>query len=227
LRSECPFMVGVAGIGWIGQGQYGCVRRELRRARDDMKMLQSHLRDASIFLYPVKHFGRFDSVSRMTCCAVALAMHDAGMPYSRDAKQDMGLLGTNAEGCLQSSLGYFKDYVESGRTLARGNLFIYTLPSSPLAEAAIHFGLCGPLLYMTFPEPGVDQVLRCASSMILNGETSGMVVVKGDEREALCFILVRKDEGGSDGLWNLDDVVKVAREISLFAISDRKENGES
>jgi len=49
---------------------------------------------------------------------------------------------------LWSQRFVFLDYVQAGRKLGRGSLFIYTLPSSPLAEAAIHFGLQGPVLYI-------------------------------------------------------------------------------
>lgn len=63
----------------------------------------------------------------------------------------MGLIGTNRAGSLEANRLYFSDYLQAGRVLARGNLFVYTLPSSPLAEAAIHFGFQGPMLYMGFP----------------------------------------------------------------------------
>ena len=67
------------------------------------------------------------------------------------------------EGSLQSDLEYFRDYLEGGRTLSRGNLFIYTLPSSPLGEAAIHFGLLGPLLYAASEGNALTAVLDTRS----------------------------------------------------------------
>ena len=134
----------VTGIGWITETEYGCVRQRWRRFYSDMKSLRTDLQGDSVFSYPVKGFGRYDRVSQMTCCVTALAFHDAGMSYAEDEKQDIGILGTNSDGCLQSNLDYFTDFVANGRTLGRANYFVYTLPSTPMAEAAIHFKCQGP-----------------------------------------------------------------------------------
>jgi 3-oxoacyl-[acyl-carrier-protein] synthase II len=79
-------------------------------------------------------------------------MKDAGFSCIPQKKQDIGIVGASDSGSMQSDIDYFKDYLDCGRTLSRGNLFIYTLPSSPLGEAAIHFGLQGPLLYAASAE---------------------------------------------------------------------------
>ena len=156
-------MTAITGIGWIAETEYGCVRRQLRRPYSDMKSLRSKLQDDSVFLYPVKSFGKYDRVSQMACCVVALAFYDAEMSYSESRKQDVGILGTNSDGCLQSNLDFFEDFVRNGRTLGRANLFVYTLPSIPVAEAAIYFKCQGPLLYMTFPKAPVASMLSFRS----------------------------------------------------------------
>ncbi len=112
----------VTGIGWITQTEYGCVRRPVRKPYSDMRSLRADLQGDSLFSYPVKGFGKFDRISQMSCCVAALAFHDAEMSYSEDRKQDIGILGTNADGCLQSNLDYFNDFVVNGRTLGRANL---------------------------------------------------------------------------------------------------------
>ena len=73
-------------------------------------------------------------------------------------KRNIGLMGASEAGCLASNRAYFQDYLGGGRTLARANLFVYTLPSSPLAESAIHFGLMGPMVYMGFPGGGLADL---------------------------------------------------------------------
>ena len=207
-------LVVITGIGWITQKAYGSVIQKLRRDCTDTKSLHSRLQHESVFLYPVKNFGRFDAVSKMTCCAGALALRDAGITYSEHHKQDMGILGTNSVGCLESNVRYFKDYVETGRTLARGNLFIYTLPSSPLAEAAISFGLQGPLLYMMFQQKQIASLVLWAGKMILRGETSGMLAVKASVDEAVCFVLRRGEDVSTGRVFSLENAIAAAEKTS-------------
>jgi len=95
--------------------------------------------------------------------------------------------------------------------MGRGNLFIYTLPSSPLAEAAIHFGFQGPMLYMGFPDGGRGDFLEAGASLIVDGATDGMLAVMADEREAMAFVLGRT--AGARGVaWRL--VVDAAAKCS-------------
>jgi hypothetical protein len=200
----------VAGIGWIDRSEYGCVRRRLRKSYPDLKSLRSALHDEAVFSYPVKGFGKYDRASQMTCCAVALGLYDAGMPYSEDRKQDIGILGTNADGCLQSNIDFFNDFVKNGRTLGRANLFVYTLPSIPVAEAAIYFKCQGPLLYAGYSRDAIPSLLRQSDRMILRGETTAMVAVRASEEEAQCFILRRRDDVSSEPVLALDEVVEAA-----------------
>jgi len=180
--------ISVRGIGWITSSEYGCVRTGVRQ---DFTAGGGHeaLLKKGIFTSPVKNFGRFDRVSRMTCYSIGLALRDAGIEYSSTRKQDIGIIGTNAEGSLRSDIEYFRDYLAGGRKLSRGNLFIYTLPSSPLGEAAIHFGLLGPLLYVTGTDTVLTMALDAAKEMLLAGETPIMLAGRADDDEAVYFVL--------------------------------------
>jgi len=185
-------MIIISGIGWISKQKYGCVKRKIRKDYTDIKSLHSKLQNESIFLYPVKNFGRFDITSKMACCAGALALHDAGIKYSKNYEQDIGIIGTNTNGCLKSNLNYFKDYAQTGRKLARGNLFIYTLPSSPFAEASIHFGFQGPLLYIGFPQKQIPSLLQYAEGIVSRKEASAVLAMRVDEKKAVCFVIKRE-----------------------------------
>ena len=192
-------MIIISGIGWISKQKYGCIKRKIRKDYTDIKSLHSELQNESTFLYPVKNFGRFDATSKMACCVGALALHDAGIKYSKNYEQDIGIIGTNTNGCLKSNLNYFKDYVQTGRKLARGNLFIYTLPSSPLSEAAIHFGFQGPLFYIGFPQKqkqiranSRSPLLQYAEGMIYREEASTILAMKVDEKKAVCFVIKKE-----------------------------------
>lgn len=178
----------VRGIGWLANREYGCVRTHIRRYRGSGADFDAVMKN-EFFSYPVKNYGRFDPASKMTCMAVALALKDAGIGYAAGRKQDIGIVGTNGAGSLPADIEYFRDYLAGGRKLSRGNLFIYTLPSSPLGEAAIHFGLLGPLLYVAGTGNALDSALDAAKEMLLAGATPIMLAGRADEHEAAFFVL--------------------------------------
>lgn len=187
--------ISVHGIGWLTKEGYGCVRSGLRHAYEAGEGAHTLVK-RDIFSHPFKIFGRLDAISRMTAYAVSLALQDAGIEYSPVRKQDIGIIGTNAEGSLQADLAYFKDYIDGGRTLSRANLFIYTLPSSPVGEAAIHFGFLGPLLYATAEKNSLATALDTASEMILAQDAPVMLAGKAEADEAVFFVIGQ--EAGQD-----------------------------
>lgn len=196
--------ISIRGIGWLTNNGYGCIRSHARRTFEVGEGIHS-LPKRGIFPHPFKNFGRLDSMARMTAYAVALALQDSGIEYSPGLKQDIGIIGTNTEGSLRSDIEYFKDYVESGRTLSRGNLFIYTLPSSPVGESAIHFGLQGPLLYVMEERNSLAQVLDIAADMVMAHETPMMLVGRAEEAEALYFILTADPAQACNGACSFAD----------------------
>ena len=136
------------------------------------------------------------------------------MSYSESQKQDVGILGTNSDGCLQSNLDFFEDFVANGRSRGRAKFFVYTLPSIPVAEAAIHFKCQGPLLYMGFPEKQVPSLLRQSDGMILRGESAAMLAVSASEEDAQCFVLRRERSVPADRVLGLEEVIDVAERMS-------------
>ncbi len=183
--------ISVHGIGWLTKEGYGCIRSGLQHAfaaGEDARVLPKR----DIFSHPFKNFGRLDAISKMTVFGVSLALQDAGIEYSPTEKQDIGIVGTNREGSLRSDVEYFRDYLESGRTLSRGSLFIYTLPSSPIGEAAIHFGFLGPVLYAAGPHNGLSDAFDVATQMVLAGDAPVMLAGKAEADEALFFVIRRE-----------------------------------
>ena len=183
-------MINIYGIGWITQEEYGCIARGEKVPYENAVEFDSLLRNR-IFTCPFKNFGRLDRISKLTCYAIALAMKDAGFSCIPQKKQDIGIVGASDSGSMQSDIDYFKDYLDCGRTLSRGNLFIYTLPSSPLGEAAIHFGLQGPLLYAASAENPLMTALTIASEMVLSGETPAVLAGMTEDSAAVYFMLMR------------------------------------
>lgn len=179
---------GIQGVGWIDASGWGGMLQPGQFSRDDEGGVPPW-KDSRLFPVPVKNIARFDATARLTLCACALAIRDAGLPADGVGKRDIGLVGTNPDGCLAANRAYFSDYLAGGRVLARANLFVYTLPSSPLAEAAIHFGLQGPMVYIGYPGGGLADLLESAAMMIAGGEAAGMLAIQADERAAVAFSL--------------------------------------
>jgi hypothetical protein len=200
-------MIAVTGIGWLNRKEYGCIIGKTEKLHEGLDSLYSSFKRESLFSYPVKNFTRFDAISKTTCFCVALALKDAGITYSPEQKKEVGIFGANDSGCLESNINYFRDYIDSGRVLARGNLFIYTLPSIPLAEAAIHFGLSGPLLHISFNEKSLPSLLSFAGKSILEGEAPAILAVKAEETDAVCFLL------------QAEGAVSAGKSLSLEAVS--------
>jgi len=179
----------VKGCGWVREAQCGCNQKGLLWQYADLRSLCAQLLKDAVLAYPIENFGRFDAASRLVALAVALSLYDATIRYTKGKKQDIGIVGTSPDGALDSNLAYFQDYAQAGRKLGRGNLFIYTLPSSPLAEAAIHFGLQGPLAYIRHAENPEKRLLSQAELMIGNKEARAMLTVAFNSKEAVCHFI--------------------------------------
>lgn len=183
-------MIKTLGSSWIKKGKCGLRHQGLTYKYSDLRSLYLLLKEKGVFSFPVENFSRFDPASKLASIAVGLALSDAGIVYRKGKKQDIGILATNQNGSLDAQLVYFRDYIDSGRTLGRGNLFIYTLPSSPLAEAAIHFGLSGPFLYMNFLDSSKDtRLIEYAQEMISSGQAKRMLVLKSTDQETTCSVI--------------------------------------
>jgi len=143
----------VVGSGWIGTRGFGSGLRAdaVFEARERLaeRVASPPAGKAS------RNYGRFDLPTRLVCHAVQLALQDAGYGAERPWSRGTGLVGSGDVGTLAANLAYYRDFCDHGKVLGRSNLFVYTLPTSTLAEAAILFGLHGPLLFLA-SEPGAD-----------------------------------------------------------------------
>ena len=183
-------MTVVTGIGWVSDSGYGMVKGQIRKAI--VPAGSSLPPKTEVFDTPFRNFGRLDHASQVVCCSVGLALRDSGIRQPFDPDALVGIVGGGRCGCTDSDLLYYRDYVESGRTLGRGNYFVYTLPTSPLAEASIHFGLKAATLYVQAPGEGMGQVLDIAARLVKDDEATAMVAGISDGRTA-CFALVERD----------------------------------
>jgi len=191
-------MISILGYGWVSPDGHGSARGGSGGAGEPDRN--------ELFQQPFRNFGRLDRTSRQTCYAIGLALKDSGLTWSFEHLRGAGIIGAGAAGCLDSDAGYFRDYYQEGRTLGRGNLFIYTLPSSPLAEAAIHFGLTGPLFYLGAPRISVADSVMVAAEVMEDQEVPMMLAGCSENGSAMYVVLARDLTGDAGGLCPLEEV---------------------
>ncbi len=177
------------GKGWVKSQACGCKKKSRGWKYANLRLAYEKLLADGILAYPVENFGRFNRQAKLINLAVALALYDANISYAKAKKKAIAILGSTPNGCLEANLAYFRDYWEAGRTLGRGNLFIYTLPSSPLAEAAIHFGFTGKLLYLGFPRNAEKETFKYALNMLKSGTDKIIILVQANAHSATAQVL--------------------------------------
>lgn len=204
----------IAGAGWIEQKTCGTVRKNDYGEYASLGELYRSLVDDGVLSESTGKFGRFNLSTQQAFCAAALALYDADFTPSTSLSfepepdgsflraEDMtgkrlkhvGLIGTDREECTLANQTYFLDYVENGRRMARANLFIYTLPTSSLAEIAIHFKLDGP---MFFTEPLANtgcHLFSVANGLLADGEYSHVLTLWA-EKDVTVALLLDAEEG--------------------------------
>lgn len=195
---DCP-VARLLGLGWIDAGAYGCGRSGLRVAFGERATHHDIARQDGLFSKLPQNFRRFAPEAKLVCGACALALGDAGLHGLDDRDNpDIGLLYSNNAGCDRANREYFADFVGCGRKLGRGAFFVFTLPSSPLAGASIHYRLRGPVAYFGFPQRPLPRLIELAADMLAGAEASRMLVTAGDERRAVCCLLDPGGEGGGE-----------------------------
>jgi hypothetical protein len=168
-------MIDILGLGWLNEKCYGQGHSRTQVNYDNCVSSVRLGLENNLFIEPVKNFGRFEPVTQQLIIVTALALRDAGLSYG-EGKLDIGLLAIHKAGCIASNRRFFQDYLDGGRKLSRANLFIYTLPNSPCAEAAIYFGLVGPLLYIDTLEDSMSTEIQVVENILKTHQAKGMLI---------------------------------------------------
>jgi hypothetical protein len=146
------------------------------------------------------------------CCLCAAKFAMDGARWKGDA--EIGMIGTASGGLIAANREYFRDYVENGRSMGRGNLFIYTLATSPLGETAIALSLTGPSLFMRQERDAMRFGIARAKQIAGDKEAAGMLVVASEARAAVCVAVDEESApSGVLGELRLEDWSGSAREI--------------
>ncbi len=205
----------IIGISWLRENGYGTARLGLHGEHGGLRDLYRNLRNMEIITGALKDFGRFGPESKRVCLCAALALHDAALPPHSPETSETGLLVAGPEGAQDANLSYFRDYIAAGRGLGRGNLFIYTLPTSPAAETAIAFGLNGPLLYSGRGVADGRHALQDAARLVAAGQARTMLCTLVDRDAVACYAISSQKQPDQPCL-PLQDVVAASGETASF-----------
>ncbi len=136
---------------------------------------------------PVRNIGRFPDSVRAACMASALAMRTAGIRYPDEGNSRTAILSTGYAPTLDVNHRFFRDYIDAGRNMGRGNLFIYTLPTSAAAEVSIHFGLRGATFFIESETAPLVGALSAAADLIGNARVGNALLLWQDATDTLCL----------------------------------------
>jgi hypothetical protein len=114
----------------------------------------------NLFHKEFKNFRRLDASSKAVCASIAPILHQKNL-YPSKEKVNIPIFLGSKEGPILSDSSYYDDFLQFGGTAGRANLFVYTLPSSPLGEASVHFGLTGNISFVNS-----DNTLKTICNMI-------------------------------------------------------------
>lgn len=131
-------------------------------------------------------FGRLDLFSQIGVAAISLALQDAGhlrksalKKLSGDSKIDhnpatTGLICATASSCARTDQNFFNTLQNDPR-LASPGLFVYTLATSFLGEAALRFSLTGLTMAVIEPRPQATPAICTAIEELNTGDDDIMV----------------------------------------------------
>ena len=187
----------IVGAGWVMPGSCGVAdglaSREYPGASGETLFAQE-----ALVAGPIKNFGRFPRCARDLCAACALALRAARIaPCSEDSAR-VGIVAAGLDGVMAVNREYFADYVANGRVMGRGNLFIYTTPSSPVAEASILLGIRGPMVCVDADTSPCAELLRTAAELLCADQAEAMACVWQDHEATLCATVAPRPDAGPD-----------------------------
>jgi len=123
-------------------------------------------------------FGRLDLFSQIGVGAIGLALQDADLlPATKTADHKLkstGIICATTSGCSLTDQKFFNTVKEEPQ-LASPGLFVYTLATSFLGEAALRFLLTGLTMAVFEPRPGAANAICTAIEELNSGDDEIMV----------------------------------------------------
>ena len=196
----------VSGIGHITSNKISVEYKKQSWSYSGIKKLHRCLRDNGIVQDTIKDFGRLDNVSKMAVAAAASALYDASASKSNDK---FGVIGTSNTGSLSANINFFKDFIDSGRKMARGNSFVFTLPTAALAATAIAFGFKGPLFFEMYGHSPFQQLLKTTEKVISDHSCEGMIAIYANGHDVFAYLIEEYSKPTNLDIMTINTISKI------------------
>lgn len=128
-----------------------------------------------------ERWGRMDLMSREAVAGVGRVLQENQLLEGTPPKLIQEWTGGLIVGTKRGSLAVDTEYAETlkeGSGMASPHLFSYTLPNIPLAEAAIQYGLTGPVFCTISNEP-YEEALKEAQQWLQDMPGEKNIIVAG------------------------------------------------
>ncbi len=123
-----------------------------------------------------RNFSRFPDAVKAACGVAAMILRELGLPPNQaGTKRDIGVIGLGFQPTQTINREFYQDYLDHQRVLGRGNLFIYTLPTAPLAEVSIACGLTGPTFFLEDDRRPLPALLTTAASSLARQQSEAVI----------------------------------------------------
>jgi len=198
-----PPRVALIGLGWATPDELGFVQ-----ASGSIRMPHPQTGNPEPFFEGgYKNWGRMSPVAKRLAYPVELGLRQLDGDRAMRESRAWGIIGLSATGCHDDNRAFFRDYLVNGRALARGGLFVHTLPSTPVAEASIHYGLRGPVFHLVDPTVDFSRSVDWACSIIECADATNMIIASLLDELILCAFLGQASTGEHAGAMGWADEV--------------------
>jgi len=213
LTPHSYFKTRLTGIGWVNAAGSG--RGRCDRASDWSKGTPVVPTSILKSLKGGSRFGRLDLFSQIGVAAIGLALQDAGHLHEQPTKdadskpqtdlnpKTTGLICATTSSCSLTDHNFFNTVKEEPQ-LASPGLFVYTLATSCLGEAALRFSLTGLTMAVIEPRPRAAAAICTAIEELNTGDDGIMVaglcnLFKEDSKtpqvSGALFLVLEKETG--------------------------------
>ncbi len=209
----------IHALGWCDMEHWGSVGAHVASRHGIMPDLSASADVEILIGRPVKYYSRMPIQTRLSLIAMSQALQTSR--WEEAGMREIGMTTAGYDGCLDANQRYFQDYVETGRMTGRGSLFIYTLATSTLGEAAIVLRLSGPALYLHSDVAPVTTLIEQSRQLSVEGQSQGVLALWSDTRAAVCFAVEAEAGDGLDEMTDVDWESSPVMLARLLTVSSR------
>jgi hypothetical protein len=185
-------MIVMSGVSWSYENKLESLYKKEEIPYASLKKAYSILSLNKVINRKIANFRRISDNSKLFSLLTGLSLYDSEIQINSEIEENTGIIACTHEAAAPENEKYFNDYISAGGTMARGNLFVYTLPTSSLGEVAITYQLKGPLFFSNFTETRLGFFLEQAEFMLKTGLTKNIVCIFTDEKAAICMFFTDK-----------------------------------